>query len=313
MNLYLAPMEEITGYVYRNTLNKFFPYVDKYFTPFITPNQNKLLKTREGREIIPEHNKGLYVVPQVLTNNAEYFNDLARTLEDLGYNEINLNFGCPSNTVVKKYKGSGILRDTDMLERFLDGVFEGEGKNIKISVKTRVGYTTDEYFDDIVNIYNKYPIYELIIHPRIQKDFYNGKPRMETFDLACDKSVIPLCYNGDIWNKEDYDRIVSNYSHKGNVSSVMIGRGAIGNPGIFKEIKTGERPGNGRLFEFLEELYEYYCQEFGPKDGLYKMKEVWSFFMKNFDGIEKEIKIIRKTSLPSEYKTVVRQIKSRYS
>lgn len=306
MNLYLAPMEEITGYVFRNVLSKHFPFVDKYFTPFISPNQNKILKTREGRELIPEHNKGLNVVPQMLTNNAEHFNDLAKIFVELGYTEINLNCGCPSNTVAKKYKGSGILRDTDLLDRFLDGVFEGEGKNVTVSVKTRLGYSEDAYFDEILEIYNKYPISELIIHPRIQKDFYQGKPRMDKFEYAVGHSNLSLCYNGDIFSKENYEDIKSKYD--GKIDSVMIGRGAVFNPAIFREIKNGEKATKSELQDYIEELYEVYCHEFGAKDGLFKMKEVWHYFKDNFSDIDKEIKSIRKTSEPSEYKSIVRAI-----
>ena len=156
MNLYLAPMEEITGYVYRNTLNKCFGGVDKYFTPFVTPNQNKILKTREGRELIPEHNEGLNVVPQILTNNAEHFLEMYdETLSSLGYKEINFNFGCPSNTVVKKNKGSGIFRDLYLLDDFLKETFDGlKDADVKVSVKTRIGIFDDEDFPDILNIYN---------------------------------------------------------------------------------------------------------------------------------------------------------------
>lgn len=312
MKLYLAPMEEITTYVYRNVLHKHFGGVDKYFTPFVTPNQNKILKTREGREIIPEHNEGLYVVPQVLTNNSEHFNELMDTMRELGYYEINLNFGCPSNTVAKKYKGSGILRDTDILERFLDGIFIGRNEDLKISVKTRLGYSTDEYFDDILEIYNKYPISELIIHPRIQKEFYNGLPHLDKFDMAYERSKMPVCYNGNVFSLEDYLRIKEKYN---KMEAVMIGRGAIERPDIFKVIKSAEDnltensvATKEKLINFIEDLYEAYSESFGPKDALYKMKEVWFYFNRNFKNIEKEMKMIRKTSEPAEYRGIVRSV-----
>lgn len=317
MELYLAPMEEVTTYIFRNALNKHFGYVDKYFTPFVTPNQNKILKTKEGREIVPEHNEGLNVVPQVLTNNAEQFNELAETLRELGYKEINLNFGCPSNTVVKKYRGSGILRDTLLLDEFLKGIYIDKNADLKISVKTRVGYTTDEFFDEILNIYEKYPMEELIIHPRIQKDFYSGLPRMEKFDAAYSYCKNSLCYNGNIFSVNDFQRINKNYS---KIKAVMIGRGAISNPGLFREIRTGQKMTDEELYNFIDELYLNYANAFSPKDGLFKMKEVWSYLISYLDkkilddnnivpiDISKEIRVIRKTTEISEYKDAVRRI-----
>lgn len=307
MNLYLAPMEEITGFVYRNTLDKHFGCVDKYFTPFVTPNQNKILKTREGRELIPEHNKGLNVVPQILTNNSEHFNELADYIESLGYKEININCGCPSNTVVKKSKGSGILRDPFLLDRFLDGVFSHD-TGLAISVKTRVGYLDDEDFDDIMKIYNKYPMKELIVHPRTQKDFYKGSPRMEKFDYAYNNASMELSYNGNIFSLKDYENIVNKYP---KITSVMIGRGAIMNPDIFAYIKNGKRADNKALQAFVNELFENYSLEFGKIDGLYKLKEFWSYFQEYFmekvdkNILDKQLKQIRKTKDPVEYKNAV--------
>lgn len=233
--LYLAPMEEITGYVFRNTIDKTYGGVDKYFTPFVTPNQNKILKTREGRELIPEHNKGLNVVPQILTNNAEHFLEMYdETFSSLHYKELNFNFGCPSNTVVKKNKGSGIFRDLYLLDNFLREVFAGmKDKDIKISVKTRIGVIDDQDFPEILEIYNKYPICELIIHPRVQKEFYLGNPHMDVFDYAYHNANMPVCYNGDVKTVKDYVDIVNKYP---NLNGVMIGRGAIANPSIFRNI-----------------------------------------------------------------------------
>ena len=98
MKLYLAPMEELTGYVFRNALDKHFGGVDKYITPFISPDNN-IMKMRTFREIDPSNNEGLSVVPQILANDPELFNETADRIAGLGYKEININFGCPSNTV----------------------------------------------------------------------------------------------------------------------------------------------------------------------------------------------------------------------
>lgn len=306
MYLYLAPMEELTGYIFRNTLEKHFGYVDKYFTPFITPNQNKILKTKDGREIIPEHNKGMITIPQVLTNNDEHFVELAYTLIELGYEEININCGCPSNTVVKKNRGSGFFRDLYVLDRFLSKVFESDiTDKVRISVKTRVGLEDDRDFEDIMRIYNKYPISELTIHPRIQKDYYLGKPRMELFDYGYKISNSKVCYNGDIFTVADYDLITAKYSE---LNAVMIGRGAIANPGLFREIRTGQRMTVDELMHFHDDLFESYATVWSEKDALFKLKEVWGYIGKRFVDVDKQLKAIRKSSSGSEFMAATRQV-----
>ena len=137
MKYYMAPMEGITGYIFRNACHKYLYHMDKYFTPFITPTQTRKFKTREVEDVLPEHNQDMYVVPQILTNKADDFIWAARELEKMGYREINLNLGCPSGTVVAKKKGSGFLADQEQLDIFFGQVFSQ--LDMKISVKTRIG------------------------------------------------------------------------------------------------------------------------------------------------------------------------------
>ena len=209
IQFYLAPMESVTGYVYRNAYHAMFGDMDKYVTPFIAPSKKKILKTRERKDVAPEHNQGMYVVPQILTNDAEQFLTTCNMLSELGYQEVNLNLGCPMATVVSKKKGSGFLEDPERLDRFFDAVFEGisklpEERSCKVSVKTRIGVEFPEEFADILRVYNRYPISEVIIHPRLQKDFYNNHPNLGVFAEALKECVHPVCYNGDIFTVEDY-------------------------------------------------------------------------------------------------------------
>ena len=301
--LYLAPMEEVTGYTFRNTISKVFGGVDKYFTPFITPNQNKLLKTKEGRELVPAHNEGLKVVPQLLSGNGRDIVDILPYIRELGYDEVNLNFGCPSGTVVKKYKGSGILRDTERLEELLDAVFAYEAHGT-ISVKTRLAYDNPEEFEGILAIYNKYPISELIIHARVGTDMYKGNVRMEDFLYAYDNTKLRLCYNGDISNIRDY----KNITEKCPNVNIMIGRGAVRDPGIFRNIRNGGVTTAEELFRFHTELGDSYCRDFGTNNALFKMKEVWNYMSDNFRNIDKELKIIRKTKSYEEYNCAAERI-----
>lgn len=301
MKFYFAPLEGVTGYIYRNAYNTLFGNIDKYFTPFIVPSVNKCLKTRELNDILPEHNKGMYVVPQILTNNSEYFLDTVNALKEFGYNEINLNLGCPSGTVVGKNRGSGFLALPDELDRFLDEVFSKTDS--KISIKTRIGKDSPDEFFKLLDIYNKYPLEELIIHPRIQKDYYKNTPNMDVYKYAEEHSKNVLCYNGDIFNVKDYENIREKCP---SLDRIMLGRGIIANPGLVNEIKGNEIADKAKLKEFHDMVFEGYKEVLsGDKNALFKMKEFW-FYMKNmFANHDKYAKKIRKTSSVNEYIAIV--------
>ena len=213
MQYYFAPLEGITGYVYRSVHHKYFPGTDRYYMPFVAPNYTKHFKTREKQDVAPENNEGLAAVPQVLSNKADEALWAVEELAGLGYEEVNLNLGCPMPTVARKKKGSGLLKYTDELDAYLDGVFSGmearpsDRPPVRISVKTRLGTDSTEEAEELVRIYNRYPISELIVHPRCQKDLYRGTPDLEAFLLVWQKSTNPVVYNGDITVPADVERI----------------------------------------------------------------------------------------------------------
>ena len=236
MKIYLAPLEGITNYVYRKALFTCFDGFDKYFIPFIRAKQNLNLSGREKKDLLPENNKGMYAVPQILTRKAEDFIRTVELLKEYGYREVNLNLGCPSKTVVTKGCGAGFLEDPGELERFLDTVFEK--CDMKISVKTRLGMEDASEFSELMKVYNKFPLEELIIHPRVQKDFYKNTPNLSAFAEAFVQSRNPVCYNGDIFCVEDYRRIREKFPELG---AVMTGRGVLADPALARELRGGEK------------------------------------------------------------------------
>lgn len=283
IKLYMAPMEEITGYIFRNVQKEMFGCVDKYFSPFITPTESMKLKPREIKDIKEDNNTGITLVPQLLTNDADLFMKGVELLMRQGYYEINLNLGCPSNTVAKKGKGSGFLAFPEELDRFFDSAFnEIRDRNLEvnISVKTRIGMTSEDEFDSILPIYNRYPICELIIHPRVKEDMYSNNVRLTKFDEAYTKSNTKLCFNGDINTISDVLRINQSYPN----CNIMIGRGAVANPAIFREIRTGQKITNEELWDFHQMLYKAYESNLGSKDAFFKMKEVWNNMQHMFDN-----------------------------
>ena len=302
MKFYLAPLEGITTYVYRNAYHKYFRPMDKYFTPFIVPHIDKKFNTRELKELSKEHNDGLYVVPQLLTNNAEDFQKTARDIIDLGYDEINLNLGCPSGTVVAKKKGSGFLAYPEELDRFLDEIYSKA--ECKISIKTRIGKSDPEEFYRLLEIYKKYPLEELIIHPRVQTDYYKNTPNWEMYRLAYEQGKEDLCYNGDIFTKEDYECFISTFPE---TECIMLGRGIIRNPALVEVLEGNHSSKKEALMGFHDMIYDEYQRiSSGDRNVLFKMKEFWCYLGTSFEGTEKIMKKIKKTEKLRDYEVYVK-------
>lgn len=300
MKLYFAPMEGITTYTFRNAHAEMFGGVDKYYAPFIVPTENERISRRTLRDIVPEYNRA-EIVPQILCNSSDAFLKFTEKLLPLGYDELNINFGCPASTVVGKKRGSGALTDTLWLDNLLGSIFCDT--KIKLSVKTRVGFKSHDEFDEILKVYNKYPISLLIVHPRVREEFYKGKANIETFKKAYDKSNTNLCYNGDIYSVNDYENIVYKYP---DIDSVMIGRGAVGNPAIFREIRGGERLKTEELINFSRALEERYMELFkAATPTLYKLKEVWMYALLNFPEEKKLIKAVKKANTLSDLNSAI--------
>lgn len=301
MKYYLAPMEGITGYIFRNSYDKFFNNIDKYFTPFIIPNSSRSLKTKELRDVLPENNKGLYVVPQILTNDAEGFIALSMKLQELGYKEVNFNLGCPSGTVVSKHRGSGFLAKREELHRFLDEIFKI--KDMKISIKTRIGKDSPEEFYELIKIYNKYPMEELIIHPRTQKDFYGNKPNLQIFKDALSLSTNTVCYNGDIFTTDNHNKFTNAFPE---VKTIMLGRGILANPALLNEIKNNTFIDKEVLKEFHDEIFNNYREAFNEdRNAMFRMKELWGYMIYLFSDNKKYAKRIKKTQKVDEYNEAV--------
>lgn len=304
MKLYLAPLEGITGWVYRSAVHECFGGFDKYFIPFIRPNQKGHFSAREKKDILPEHNKGMRAVPQILTNCSEDFLYTAEKLEEYGYKEINLNLGCPSKTVVTKGRGSGFLSDPDKLDRFLEEVFER--CPLKVSVKTRLGMEDAEEFHTLLAIYNRYPLEELIIHPRVQKDFYKNTPNLEVFGEALLKSRASVCYNGDITSVSDYCKLKDRFP---DLECIMTGRGVLADPSLARQLRGGKGLDREELRRFHDIVYEGYCQEMsGDRTVLYKMKELWFYLAGVFSDSKKYAKKIKKAERCTVYEQIIEEL-----
>ena len=311
--LELAPMEGVTTYVFRNAYAKCYGEIDKYYTPFLSLFPNKEFDTKELREIAPEHNEGLYLVPQVLTNSGRDFRKAAKTLKSMGYDEVNVNLGCPSGTVTAKHKGAGMLKDKEQLRIFLEEIFADSP--VAISIKTRIGVETEEEWEELLEVYSQYPLKELIVHTRVKEDYYKKPARPEMFTSAHKQFGNRACYNGDINNVRDYEQVCRIAGEP--VTNVMVGRGLVMRPWMAGEIKgfreekrsLDTREELERVKEFHDMIYaEYKVIQSGETNVLYRMKELWGYLINGFLEHEKEGKQIRKCKTLSEYEGIVGRI-----
>lgn len=295
-----APLEGLTDSIYRRLHHEYFPGVDRYFMPFLSPTMHKTLTHKENRELPMADSVDFIAVPQILTKVPEDFLWAAQVCLDRGYEEVNLNIGCPSGTVVSKGKGAGMLADPDNLDRFLDEVFHHTP--LPISVKTRVGMVSDEEFPRLVEIFNQYPIKELTVHPRTRKDFYKSPIRMDAFRYAYENCKAPLCYNGDVCSIEDIKAIEEAFPR---LESIMIGRGLVGDPGMLTPAGTTATG----LEAFHNALLEEYIAAFGSaRNAMFRLKENWHHLICRFEGGEKLYKRLRKTTDINEFFSITSEI-----
>ena len=300
MRYYFAPMEGLTDSVFRRLHHQFFPGIDRYYMPFISPTVHRELTPREARELPPADSVSFRAVPQLLTKVADDFLWAAGKCRELGYEEVNLNLGCPSGTVTAKGKGSGMLKDPDSLERFLDEIFNDTP--LPISVKTRIGFEDPTEFPTLLEIFNRYPIHELTIHPRVRKQFYSGSADKEIFAWAAENTNLPLVYNGDLSSQKDIAEIAQQFP---KMDAVMIGRGLVADPGMLTPAGTTA----AALESFLDGLLEEYLVLFGgSRNAMFRLKEHWGMLLNRFENSEKLGKQLRKTTDLAEYRAITHQI-----
>ena len=290
-------MEGITDHIYRRLHHKYFPGADRYYMPFLSPTVHRSLTPKEQREL---EKPDYPLVPQLLTKVPEDFLWMAEKCGEFGYEEVNLNVGCPSGTVTAKGKGAGMLRDPDQLDRFLEEIFRNAP--LPVSVKTRIGFEDPAEFPALLEVFNRYPIRELIIHPRVRKAFYKGDVEMDMFRYAAENSKNPLCYNGNLCSKNQAERIAAEFPQ---VESVMLGRALIADPGMLTENGTQRET----LTAFLEELLAEYVENFGgPRNAMFRMKEQWHMLLCKFENTEKLGKRLRKTTDIAEFRSITSEI-----
>ena len=299
-----APMEGLTDRVWRQAHQRWFGGADRYYAPFLSPPENRIPIKKKMAELAPEVNPGAPVIPQLLGKDGSCAAWMIGVLREMGYTEVNLNFGCPSGTVTAKGKGAGMLRDLAALDRFLDTVFTEAGG--PISVKTRIGVERPEEFGAILEVYNRYPLAELIVHPRVMRQLYRGQADRDAFEAALPACKAPVCYNGDITAPEDFAALAARWP---GLAGLMAGRGLIADPALLRRARGGPAASKEELRGYFAELYAGYTAAFGsPQAAISRMKAHWHEAAGLFEGSDKLAKQLKKLRDPWEYEVTVGQL-----
>ncbi|QTA83643.1 tRNA-dihydrouridine synthase [Desulfonema limicola] len=302
--LYLAPMRGITNFTFRNVFYSFFQGFDLAVAPFISGVNARRIKDSYFKDVLPVHNQEIPVIPQILTKSPEDFIFMAKRLYDLGHETINWNLGCPFAMVAKKGRGSGLLPHPELIDLFLEKVIPAVPNNL--SIKTRLGRNNPDEIFALMPVFNRYPLTELIIHPRTGIQMYEGVPDLNIFEECLDMSAHAVVYNGDIIDIDTFQRLSSRFK---SVNRWMIGRGALINPFLPGMIKAGCCIFNNKISifkDFHEALFHAFDKVLdGPSHLLKRMKSFWDYFEQSFNNSRQVVKKIRKNKDIEQYRIIV--------
>ncbi len=294
-----APLDGITKAVYRRVWSRCFGGADRCFIPYFSPTKEHLLTARERVELLPENNPATELVPQVMANRAEELVWAGEVARDMGYREVNLNAGCPSGTVTAKGKGAGLLARPDALEALLEGAC---GKLcLPLSVKARIGFASPDEFPRLLEIFNRYPLRSLILHVRVRKDKYSGPLHYDAFALALRESKNPVAYNGDLRTVGEVADFAARFP---DADAVMIGRGGVADPALFRKLRGGPPASRAELQAFAAALFDEYTRFYDGQTGLAarRMREVWFYLIHLFDDTRRLNKAMRRFRTATEYR-----------
>jgi tRNA-dihydrouridine synthase B len=303
-----SPLQGFTDFRFRNAFHRYFGGIDTFYSPYIKLNGKLVIKGSYERDILPENNTTLEVIPQIITNDAEEFLFVAKYVQQLGYKELNWNLGCPYPMVAKCGMGSGLISNTSQIEHILKRVHTET--DIIVSMKMRMGYENPTEILDVFPILEQYPIKNIAIHARIGKQLYKGGVDLDSFQKCLDISKQKIYYNGDITSVEKFRMMQERFP---SIDHWMIGRGLIADPFLPSMIKnnTTEYPKNKlEIFEaFHDTIYqEYDAYLSGPTPIRMKMLGFWEYFSESFSNPQKTFKKIKKAGNSKNYEIAVKEI-----
>jgi tRNA-dihydrouridine synthase len=276
MKLYLAPVQGFTNSTFRSYIVQANGNVTKVFSPFVDAKRYRKEGEKVLKDIVKSIGSNQPLIPQVLGSNSEEICAVLKHFKELGFEEANINMGCPFPPVATKQMGSGLIPFPEKIDEILNAAFQ---VGIKISVKIRLGWTSSDELETVIPILNKYDLTEVVIHPRIGKQQYKGEVDLDAFERYAKMLKAPVGYSGDICTVEQLENLKAKFPF---VDSWMIGRGAISNPIIFKAIE-GAEPSRKEVALAVKQLHNLLFEEFsvtlsGPSHLMNKIKPYWDYF-----------------------------------
>ncbi len=289
----LAPLLGLTTATFRRVFFRHFGGVDRAMAPFIPTMHGRRPPRRFFKDILPEANRdSLPLIPQLIGRDGHDFRETANLIcDELGYNEVNWNLGCPSRTVTARGRGAGMLKAPEQVEAFLEAAYTG--LRCRLSIKMRLGMDRDDDYLAVIDSLNRYPIVEITVHPRTGRQQYEGQADVARFADLKSRLAHSVAYNGDVDTTARAGEICARFP---DLSSLMIGRGLIANPWLPAAIREG-RPEReawrlDAMTRFHDDLYEAYCttMEGGSGPVLGKMKELWTYWAATFPDVRRVLK-----------------------
>lgn len=260
MQIHFAPLQGYTDFEYRNVHSKHCGGIDTYYTPFIRWEKGNI-RDKDIKDIMPENNCNLHLIPQILCSGTDEFNHLADIIQEHGYKEIDLNMGCPAPMQTKKSCGSGLLPHPELMKNLFDEM--RKRSEVRFSAKMRLGLKQDNEWSALTDIINEAPLQHLCIHPRIGVQMYKGEVNHGVFHEMTEKIHLPVIYNGDLITMNDIAKIEANYP---KLHGVMIGRGLLARPTLAQEYTNKkEMPENERraiILKMHEDILAYCTKKY---------------------------------------------------
>ena len=304
--LCMAPMRGVTTRVFRSVYERFFDPPERAIAPFIPTVKADRVKPKLLADVLPVPDARMLLEPQMISKDADDMLLLARALADLGYTRVNWNLGCPWPQVVKKNRGSGLLAHPDELIHILDSFLARSP--ISCSLKVRLGRETPAELRGLLPRLDAFPLDEIIIHARTARQMYEGTCDLDAFAECLVLTRHPVCYNGDLFSKEDFDMLRGRFPE---IKRWMIGRGLVRDPFLPARLRGRvEVPAGGAALEVLRDYHDALCEAYrelygGAAPVLGKMKEFWSYLCHSFERPEKVFKKIRKAQNWAHYQDAV--------
>jgi len=309
MQISSGPLQGITDDIFRSVHHQVFGGVDEYYGPYVRLEAHKEAKKSQLRDAASPLNDKMTYIPQLLGAQAQLIIDETHRLKKLGHQTVNWNLGCPYSMVTKRNMGAGLLNQAPLINEILKEICPQ--LEMDISIKCRLGLESDKEILPLIDIFNEYPIKEVIIHTRTAKQMYKGKADPLSFKALIPRSKHPLVYNGDVNSGEDFNRIQELF--EGKLEKVMLGRGLIMKPHLAQVIKGNQLPDlKDQLEMFHQKLIEAYLSRYQEHQLIAKMRGFWEYFSHSFSDPHNVYKLIKKSKSWSKYQRNTSTIFNQY-